>query len=149
MVCNLCPVRTLNSRITEWSRLEGTFTDRLVQSPCASRVNLKPAAQDRVLMAFEYHLGRRLHNLSGPPVRVFSHPQSKKAFPQIQTELPGFQFVLIASCPVTGTTEKSPAPYSLCSPFRYLHALIRSSLRLLLSKLNKPSSLRIFSYEML
>ena len=44
---------------------------------------------------------RRLHNLSGQFVPGFNHLQSKEAFPHISMELPVFQFVPVAPCPVT------------------------------------------------
>lgn len=46
----------------------------------------------------------RLHNLLGQLIPVFSHPHSKKAFPDIQIDSPMFQFVPNDSGPVIGTT---------------------------------------------
>ena len=63
--------------------------------------HLEQVAQDGIQAGFEYLQRRRLHNLSGQPVPVLGHPQSK-VFPHIQMELPVFQFVPIAPCPVTG-----------------------------------------------
>ena len=74
-------------RITEWLRLEGTSGGHLI---------LEPVAQDCVQTASEY-----LYNLSGPPVPVLGHPQSKEVFPDVQTEPSAFQFVPVTSCPVT------------------------------------------------
>ena len=42
-----------------------------------------------------------MHNLPGQSVPVLSHLHSEKMFPDIQMELLVFQFVLIASGPVT------------------------------------------------
>jgi len=53
-------------------------------------------------MFFEYLQGWRLHNLSGQPVPGLGHPHSEETFPDVQMEPPVFQFVPIASCPVTG-----------------------------------------------
>ena len=64
--------------------------------------HLEPLSQDHVQMAFEYLQGQRLHNLSGQPVPELSHPHSEKAFPDVRRESSVFQFVLIASGPVTG-----------------------------------------------
>jgi len=37
----------------------------------------EPVTQDHVQIAFEYLQGGRLHNQSGKPMPVFSHPYSK------------------------------------------------------------------------
>ena len=64
--------------------------------------HLDQAAQDCVSTAFEYLQGWKLHNLSGQPVSVLSHPHSKKVFPDVQREPPVFQLMPIASGPGTG-----------------------------------------------
>jgi len=53
-------------------------------------------------MAFDCLQGRRLYNLSDKPLSVVSQPNSKKVFPDVQREPPVFQFMPIASCPVSG-----------------------------------------------
>ena len=63
---------------------------------------LEQVAQDHVQTTFEYLQGWRLHNLPGQSVSVLGHPHSEKAFPDVQREPPVFQFVPIASGPVTG-----------------------------------------------
>lgn len=50
----------------------------------------------------------RLHDLSEQPVPVLGHSPSKKPFPDIQMEPPVFQFVPIASGPVTGCHWREP-----------------------------------------
>lgn len=65
------------------------------------------AAQGHVQMAFQYLWGWRLHDSSGQPVPVLSHPHSEKAFPYAEKETPVFQFVPIASGPVTGHCWKN------------------------------------------
>jgi len=60
------------------------------------------ATQEGVQTAFEYLQGWRLHSLSGQLVPVVGHPYSKKVLPDVQREPPVFQFVFIASDPVTG-----------------------------------------------
>jgi len=54
-----------------------------------------------------------------------------------------FQLVPIASGPLS-TTEKSLALTPLHAPFRYLYALMRSSLRLLFSRLNSVNFTILF-----
>lgn len=49
----------------------------------------------------EYVQGWRLYNFPGQAVTVFSCPHSKELFPDVQAELPMFQFVSIAPGPVT------------------------------------------------
>jgi len=63
-------------------------------------------------MSFEHLQGYRLHMLSGQPVPVLGHPDSKKVFPDIQ-------FVPIASGPVS----RYLAPSCLHPPFRYFGTL--------------------------
>ena len=71
-------------------------------APLLNQDHLEQVAQDHVQAGFEYLQRRRLHNLSGQPVPVLSHLQSKEVFSHIERELPEFQFVPIAPCPVTG-----------------------------------------------
>jgi len=69
---------------------------------CSMQGHLKPVAQDCVQMAFEHMQGGRLHHLPVQAVPVLSHPDSEKVFPGVQMEPAVFQFVPIASRPVTG-----------------------------------------------
>ena len=71
-------------------------------TPVLKQGHLEQVAQDCIQMAFQYLQGWRLHNLSGQPVPVLGHSPSKKVFPDGQREPPLFQFVAIASGPVTG-----------------------------------------------
>ena len=73
-----------------------------MSNPLLKQGHLGPVVQEHVQMAFEYLQGGRLHNLSGQPVPVLSNPHSKKVFPDVQTGPPVFQFVPIASGPVSG-----------------------------------------------
>jgi len=70
--------------------------------------HLELVAQDYVQTAFEYLQGGTLQHLSGQPVPVFSHPHSKKVFPDIRMESPVIHFVPIASGPFTGHRGKEP-----------------------------------------
>lgn len=44
------------------------------------------------------------------PVLVLNHPDTEKAFPDVQMEAPVIQLMCIASCPITGTTRHLWAP---------------------------------------
>jgi len=66
-------------------------------TPLPKQGHLEQSAQDLVLMGFEYHQRRTLHNRSGKPVPVLCHPQSE-VLPYVQM----LHFGLIAPCPVTG-----------------------------------------------
>lgn len=59
--------------------------------------DLELVAQDHAQTTFEYLKDGDPTNLSRVLVLVFSHPQSKKTFPDVQREHV-FQFVPIASC---------------------------------------------------
>jgi len=96
-----------NQRTKIWLRLEETSEAHLVHPP-AQAGPPRPFVQDCVQVAFEYLQGQRLHNLPGQPVPALCHPHSKKVFPDSQREPPLFQFVPIASCPVTGHHWKEP-----------------------------------------
>jgi len=52
-------------------------------SPLPKLVNLEQAAQDLIQAGFEYLQRRRLRNLSGQPVPVLCHLQSKEVLPQV------------------------------------------------------------------
>ncbi len=68
---------------------------------CSSRATYGqlPRTMSRWLLNIS---GGGLYNLPGQPVPVLGHPHSEKVFPDVQTEPPVFQFVPIASGPVTG-----------------------------------------------
>jgi len=76
--------------------------DHLIQSPLPKQGHLQKAAQDCIQAGFEYLQGRKIHNPSGEPVPVLCHPQREEVPPPVQMELPMFQFVPVAPCPVTG-----------------------------------------------
>lgn len=57
---------------------------------------------------------------------MLGHPHSEEVFPDVQMELPGFQFVLTACGSVTGPTEKSLPCSSLHYCTLYLDTLISS-----------------------
>lgn len=82
------------SWITEWLRLERTSGDH----PAQPQVQLEQVAQVCIQVAFEFLQGRKLHSLSGHPVAVLCHPQSKDIFLHMKLDLPVFHFVPIASC---------------------------------------------------
>lgn len=64
--------------------------------------HLQQAAQNHVHMVYECLQGGALYKFFGQLVPVLGHHYSEKAFPDVQTASSMFQFVLIASCPVTG-----------------------------------------------
>jgi len=92
----------LTCRNTGWLRLEGMSGGHPAQSPLLKQADLQPVAQDCVQLDVEYLQGQTIHSLSGQPVPVLVHPQSEIVFPDVQREPPEFQFVPIASDPVTG-----------------------------------------------
>ena len=69
-------------------------------TPPPKQGHLQQAAQDLVQVGLEYLQRRRIHSLPGQPVPVLRHPQREEILPHSQTELPVFQFVPIAPCPV-------------------------------------------------
>ena len=90
--------------------------------------HLQEVGQDHVQTTSEYLQEWRLHNPYGQPVKVLSHLHSEKVSPDVQMELHLFQFVPIASSPVTGHHWKEPGSV-LFTPslhFRNLHTLKRS-----------------------
>ena len=82
--------------------MEGTSVGSATPIPLQKQGHLDQAAQDLVQVGFEYLQRRRLHNPSRQPVPVLRHPQREEVLPPIQMELPMFQFVPIAPCPVAG-----------------------------------------------
>lgn len=70
-------------------------------SPLLKQGHLERVAHDHIQAGFEYLQGKKLHN---PPGSVFqrSVPSQYRIFLHIHVELTVFQFVPVASCPVTG-----------------------------------------------
>lgn len=62
---------------------------------------LQQVAQESVQTGFEYPQRRRIQNISWQLLPVLCHSQNKKLFSHVLMELPAFQFVLTAPCPVT------------------------------------------------
>jgi len=89
-------------RITEWSRLEGTSAGHLLQLPCSCRATYSQLLRAMSRWVLSISKDGDSTNLFWQPVPVFSHPHSKKVFPDVQREHPTFQFVPIVPCPVTG-----------------------------------------------
>ena len=87
---------------TEWLWWEGTSRGHLIQPLGSSRAICSQIEQDHVQTAFECLQEWRLHHLPGQLIPLLSHPDSEKVFPNVQTEPSVFQFVPIASCPVSG-----------------------------------------------
>ena len=73
----------------------------LVQPP-AEQGQMEQVGLGCVQSGFQYLQEWRLHNLSGQPVPLLSHPLRKKVFASTQTEPPVSQSVPIASGSVTG-----------------------------------------------
>lgn len=78
--------------------------------PLLKQLHLQELAQDHIWMGFKYLQRKRLHSLSGQPVPVLCHPQRTEAFPHSQMELPAFQSVPVAPCPVAEHHCKEPVP---------------------------------------
>lgn len=75
-----------------------TWSGRVWQEPVIQSPK-KAVAQDHIKTGFEYIQRWRLHNLSGQPVQVFSHPYSKRVFPDVQMTFLVFLLFSIASGP--------------------------------------------------
>ena len=84
-------------------------------NPLPKQGHLEQAAQDLFQVDFEYLQVRRIHSLSGQPVPVLHHPQSKDILPRVQLELPVLQFVLVAPCPVISSRIPLRVCVSVCS----------------------------------
>ena len=114
--------------------------------PLLKQGHLEPVAQECDQMASEHLQGWRPHNLLGQPVPALSQPYSEKVFPHVQREPPVFQFVPIASGPVTAYHWKEPGSIFFATSlqvFLYIDKILPSSL--LFSRLNSPDSLRFSS----
>ena len=59
-------------------------------------------AQEPIQAGFECLQRRRPHSLPGQPVPLLWHPHRKEVFSHDSVELPVFQLVPIAPCPVVG-----------------------------------------------
>lgn len=69
-------------------------------SPPAKVDSLQQVAQKGVQESFEYFQRKKLYNLSGQSVPVLYHSYSKEVFTYIHIELPVFQFLTTAPCPI-------------------------------------------------
>lgn len=56
---------------------------------------------------------------------VLYQPRSKEVHSHVQTELPVFQFVTVAPCPIIGQHQKEPGPIQL-TPGLYVSVLAQS-----------------------
>lgn len=97
---------------------------------------------------FEYLQECRVQQLSGKPVRVLSHSNSKQVFPDVEEEPPP-RFNL---CPVPlvlslGATGNSLFLLPSHPPFRYLYTLRTSIHSLLFYRQKSLSSLHLSSYR--
>jgi len=115
--------------------------------PLLKQGHLKPAAQDHVQMASEYLQKGKLHYFPGQPVPALSQPHGKWVFPDVQTERPLFQFVLIASGPVTEHHRKEPGSIFFAPSLQVFIDFSKLPLSLLFSSLNSPSSFSFSPYE--
>jgi len=71
--------------------------------PClVKQYHLQSVAQDHVQTAFENLQGRRLRNLPGQPMPVFSYSHRENMFSDVLREPPVIHSIPIASGPVTG-----------------------------------------------
>lgn len=105
---------------------------------------LEHTTKDCVQTAFEFLQRRRFHNFSGQLVPILTVTY---VFPYVQSELPVFQFVTVASHPIAGHHWEEPGLVLLTPFFIYLHLIIRCPLSLLFSRLIKHSSSSLLSYE--
>jgi len=78
--------------------------------PLLKQGHLERVAQDHVKTSSEYLQGWRLPKLPGKPIPVLGHSHSKDVFPDVQMAPPVFQFVPVASGPVTRHHWKEPGP---------------------------------------
>ena len=115
--------------------------------PLLKQGHLEPAAQEHIQTASEYLQGWRIHNLPRQPVPVLDHPHSDKVFPHVQREPPMFQFVPIASGPVTGHHRAEPGSIYLAPLLQVLINTDEIPLSLLFSRLNSLSSFSLSSQE--
>jgi len=111
--------------------------------PLFKQGHLDQAAPDHVRMASEYLQGCRLHHRSGQPVPALGHPDSKKVFPDVQRAPPVLLFVPTASGPVPGHQCKEPGSILPAPSLQIFIHIDKLPLRLLLSRLNHPSSLTL------
>lgn len=70
---------------------------KIIQANPLPNSSPQQVAQESIQMSFEYLQGRRLLHLPGQPVKGSGTPE---VLPQVQMELPTFQFVHFVSCPV-------------------------------------------------
>jgi len=84
--------------------------------PLLKKGQLKPAAQDCVQMDFECLQGQRLHNLSGQPVPMLSHPLSNNIFFLCSDEISCSSLCPLPPVLSLGSMEKSLAPSSHSLP---------------------------------
>lgn len=121
-------------RITEWPRLKGA--SGVVWSSLPVQAGPPRASfPDQAQAAFEYLWGGRLRFPSGHPVPVLSYSHSKSC-PYIQMELPLFQFLPFASCPVTGHHWKHPDSIFLAPSLQVFLCIGKFPLSLHFSRLN-------------
>ena len=99
IICNIIHITSQNHRMP---RIGENLWRSSSPTTLLKLGHLEQVAQDHIQAGLEYFQRRRIHNPSGQPVPVLCHPQSKKVFPRLQTELPKLQFVPVAPCPVTG-----------------------------------------------
>jgi len=83
-------------------RFERTSVVHMVKFPYSSRATYGPLP--RTMPRWLPHISKDGDAATSPgkPVPVPGHPHSEKLFPDIQREPPVFQFMPIASDPVTG-----------------------------------------------
>ena len=110
-------------------------------NPLHKQGHLEPVAQDCVQSAFEYLQGWRLHNLPKQPVTL----TVKTVVPDVQSQLPVFQFVPIASGPGTGHHWEEPHFFLFAPSLQVLLYIDNIPLSLLFSRLNSSSSLSLSS----
>lgn len=132
-------------RITEWLELEGVSGDHLVR-PTAKAGYLEQVTKGYIEEFLNVSTeGESTTSLCSPCQCSAAFSVKKFYFMLSETFLcfSLWPFLLILSL----GTEKSLAPLSWHPLMRYLYGLMRSPLRLLFSRLNRPSSSRLSSQE--
>jgi len=105
---------------------------------------LEEVARNLVQTVFEYLQGYTPQPLWAICDSAWSPSQYKKAFPAVQAEPPVFQFLPIASCPVTSHYRKDRGSIFFTPFLQILMYIDEISLTLLCSRLNCPTCLSLF-----
>jgi len=121
-------------------RLEKTSKITKSNHQAITTIPTKRCPQMPHLHGFEPRQVWGLPHYPGQPGPMPDHSLTKEIFPNIQSKPPLMQLEAIAPRPVASYLGEEPNPPSLPLPGRELQRARRSSLSLLFSRLNSPSS---------